>query len=136
MKLNALIKKIDPETLIVFSLFITYFIFGILKVIGVSPVQKAITDLLPWAGVEAFMLVGIAEVILAVGILIPRFRNIFAVMIILHLIFVSLFSVFVPNLFFSSKTILTVEAQFVLKNLVYLAATYYLIWKRVSGDKK
>lgn len=128
---NFLIK-IKPEYLIVISLAIVYIWFGALKVLGISPVEQLVSELSNLVGADKFALLGLVEVILGIGILIPRLRFIFAILIILHLIGVSIFSMFFPGLMFSPETILTLEGQFVVKNLTMIAAAYYLVWKNLS----
>ena len=60
--------------------------------------------------------------LLGVGLLVKRFRKIALLGIIVHLIFTIFLSILNPELTFSFKTILTVHGEFVLKNLVLIAA--------------
>ena len=134
IKLKTLIIKIKPEYLIVASLAIIYFVFGLLKVAGMSPVEKLVIEVNKWFGEDKFFILGLIEMGLAVGLIIPKIRFIFAVLIFLHLISVSILTLFFPAFLFSNETGLTIEGQFVLKNLVLLSAAYYLIWKKVSKN--
>lgn len=130
--MKIIFLKATPERLIVAALFTTYFIFGILKVFGMSPVESVVSQIVSMFGNELFFILGIIEVGLAIGLLIPKTRFIFAIFIILHLIGVSITSLLFPGFVFSPQTILTVEGQFVVKNFVLIAAAYYLVWKKIS----
>jgi putative oxidoreductase len=99
--------------------------FGLLKVLDVSPVSDLVASIAYWFPADAVVRgLGVVEVIVGLGLITG-----FAIRIVLGLFFLQMagtFLVFVirPDVAFQDNNpfLLTVEGEFVLKNLVLIAA--------------
>ena len=109
----------------------TFLWFGLLKLFGVSPVQTIIYTAMP-SFVSTFPLffLGLAlfEVVIGVGFFTRRFAPYAATLMIVHLIVATL-SVLVTQGFSPSFPLLTLEGEFVVKNLVLIAAGVVILGK-------
>ncbi len=94
--------------------------FGLLKLFGASPVQKFVASTTPLLGSGmGWILLGVFEVILGVGLIFKIAPKILSIALILHM--VGTFSTFftAPTLMFRGYPwLLTFEGEFVVKNLV------------------
>lgn len=131
----ALLDRLDKKvvwfmssyaTLIIrISLGIVFVWFGLLKVIGTSPVYDLASQVVYWLPPELFVpLLGIWEVAIGIGLLLGK-----ALRVILSLLFIQLAGTFLvlilrPETAFQqgNPLLLTVEGEFVVKNLVLIAA--------------
>lgn len=118
----AIIKPISIPLLRV-ALGVVYVWFGILKLIGASPVADLVASMVPFVPSSVAVVgMGIAEVALgialAVGVLVPWI----AAIQILHLLGTFAVFVFYPALVHSGNPFLvTMEGEFIAKNLVLIA---------------
>jgi putative oxidoreductase len=107
------------------SLGIVFVWFGLLKVMGVSPVFDLASHIVYWLPSELFVpLLGIWEIAIGVGLLLGK-----ALRVILSLLFLQLGGTFLvliilPETAFQggNPLFLTTEGEFVIKNLVLIAA--------------
>jgi uncharacterized membrane protein YkgB len=107
------------------SLGIVFVWFGLLKVIGVSPVFDLASHVVYWLPSELFVpLLGIWEIVIGIGLLLGK-----ALRVILSLLFLQLAGTFLvliiwPEAAFQggNPLFLTTEGEFVIKNLVLIAA--------------
>lgn len=107
------------------SLGIVFVWFGLLKVMGVSPVFDLASQIVYWLPSELFVpLLGIWEMAIGVGLLLGK-----ALRVILSLLFLQLAGTFLaliilPEAAFQggNPLFLTTEGEFVIKNLVLIAA--------------
>jgi uncharacterized membrane protein YkgB len=107
------------------SLAVVFIWFGALKVLGVSPVVDLVASTVYWVDPDWFVpALGVVEVLVGVG-LAARF-GLRLVLLVLALQMLGTFLVFVllPELTFQdgNPLKLTIEGEFVLKNLVLLAS--------------
>jgi uncharacterized membrane protein YkgB len=107
------------------SLAVVFIWFGALKVLGVSPVVDLVASTVYWVDPDWFVpALGVVEVLVGVG-LAARF-GLRVVLLVLALQMLGTFLVFVllPELTFQdgNPLKLTIEGEFVLKNLVLLAS--------------
>lgn len=107
------------------SLAVVFGWFGALKLLGLSPVGMLITPLFeklaPFMVPSAMMVLGVIEVLLAIGILVPRFTKWITVLIIFHLLGTFLTLVVTPDLTWTSSLVPTFAGEFVIKNVVLIA---------------
>src|SRR5215510_2130928 len=85
-KINVagLARTITVTTLLRFSLAAIFFWFGMLKLAGVSPVVSLLRSSIPFlAGSPYIELLGLAEIVIAVGLVIERLANQAATLMIL-----------------------------------------------------
>src|ERR671925_943957 len=107
------------------SLGIVFVWFGLLKVIGTSPVYDLASHVVYWLPPELFVpLLGIWEMAIGIGLLLGK-----ALRVVLSLLFLQLAGTFLvlvmrPEIAFQggNPLLLTMEGEFVVKNLVLIAA--------------
>jgi uncharacterized membrane protein YkgB len=112
-------------TVLRFALALVFIWFGALKIIGRSPVEDLVADMVYWLPAEGFVRVlGVWEVIVGIGLLIP-----IALRITLLLFFVQMAGTFLVLIVGYDESfqdgnplLLTVLGEFVIKNLVLIAA--------------
>jgi putative oxidoreductase len=112
------------------ALGILFIWFGGLKVMGVSPVAALVADTLPFADAHVVVLaLGTAEVALGLVLVTGRFLRVALPALALHLAGTFSTFVMVPGLMFrhGNPLLLTVDGEFVMKNLILIAATLVLI---------
>ena len=107
------------------SLAIVFIWFGALKILGVSPVVDLDASTVYWVDPDWFMpALGVVEVLVGLGLLLNRWIR--AVLLVLALQMAGTFLVFflLPEIAYQdgNPLKLTVEGEFILKNLVLLAA--------------
>jgi len=108
------------------SLGVVFFWFGALKLVGVSPVTAIVASTYSLFPAQSFILIlGVLEVLLGVGLITKRFLR--ATLFLLWLQMAGTLASFAlaPSLFFfqGNPLFLTVEGEFVIKNLVLIAAS-------------
>jgi uncharacterized membrane protein YkgB len=114
------------ETSARLALFIIYFWFGFLKVIGISPAtplaQALVAHTIGMSYFTAsFKALAVFECVLAVLFLIPRMTWIASVLILVHLVLVSSPLVLVANVAWVHPLVPTLEGQYIIKDLALLA---------------
>ena len=106
--------------------------FGMLKVAGSSPVVELLRSSFGFLASAPFLqLLGAGEVLIGLGLLVPRFSRAAAAMMVIHLI-CTLSLVFIsPSLVFApSFPVLTMQGEFLAKNLVLISAGLALVAKK------
>ena len=115
-----------------FSLAVVFFWFGILKVASVSPVAGLLRSSIPFlANSPCLQLLGVVEMAIGIGLLVNRLTKTATLLMIFHLL--GTFSVFLiaPHLMFAPTfPALTMDGEFVLKNIVLLSAALVIICSR------
>ena len=114
------------------SLATVFVWFGLLKVIGESPVAELVADMAPWLpALFVVSVLGITEIILGLGLVFDRTVRIAILLLCGHLVGATL-SVLVlrPDLAFQggNPLLLTLEGEFVIKNLVLVAAGLVMLY--------
>lgn len=120
--------EIGPRALRI-SLAIVFVWFGALKLLGVSPVTELVAGAVPFVNPSWFVpMLGLIEVVLGVSLLVSA-HPLVAVAMVAHL--AGTFSVLVmtPEVAFQgiNPLLLTTEGEFVMKNLVLVAAALAVI---------
>lgn len=119
--------------LLVASLSVVFFAFGVPKIIGNSSVSELIYAAYPFFNSTFIMLLGLIEVLLAILLLVKKTRTVAASLVLIHLMG-TFFSFFLNvGYFLDSKTIFTLEGEFVFKNIVFVALALYIISVENSG---
>lgn len=99
--------------------------FGALKIDNTSPVSDFVANTLPWFN-RAWVVpaLGTFEMILGVAMIVGRYLTIVCVALTCHLVGTFLALVMQPNITFQhgNPFLLTTEGEFVIKNLVFIAA--------------
>ncbi len=112
------------------SVFIIYAYFGIWKIFGLSPAEQVVTTLhkvtlAPIVPISSFLVIlGVAEVAIGFMLLLTKgkwFRVSLAVFL-LHMLTTFAVLVLLPNVAFHPFPVPTMEAQYVIKNLVLIGS--------------
>ncbi len=109
-----------------FSLFVVFFWFGILKVLGTSPANPLVTSLLEetmqFIGAGEFIFIfGIFEMIIGLSFLWPRLIRISIALLAFHMITTFMPLVLLPQMAWQKILVPTLEGQYIIKNLVIIA---------------
>jgi len=106
------------------SLGVVFIWFGLLKVIGVTPVADLVTAVISWVPAALSVpLVGLFEVVLGVGLVVGYGLRFTLLLLWLHLAGTFLLLLVRPDLTFQSGNLLflTADGEFVIKNLVLIS---------------
>lgn len=109
------------------ALFIVFFWFGILKIIGTSPANPMVMDLmhktLPFMTWDVFIvLFSIYEMIIGICFIIPRLERLAIVLLMPHMVMTMLPLIFLSDMTWQSFMTPTLEGQYIIKNLVIISA--------------
>ncbi len=109
-----------------FALFVVFFWFGILKIIGTSPANPMVADLLgatmPFMSWDTFIILfAVYEIIIGISFLIPRAERLAIALLIPHMIMTGLPLIFLPVMTWQGFLTPTLEGQYIIKNLVIVA---------------
>lgn len=109
------------------GLFVIFFWFGLLKVIGLSPasglVQRLFETTIPWMHFTTFLILfGLFEMLIGILFLIKGTER-----VVIPLLFIHMITTFMPLFFLSQETwsgflTPTLEGQYIIKNLALIAA--------------
>ena len=136
MKIRWLLERIDDAIISTFrkismpvarlSLFVVFFWFGILKIIGTSPANPMVSNLLehtmPFMTFDTFIvLFAIYEMVIGIVFLIPRLERLGIALLIPHMVATSLPLIILPALTWQGLFTPTLEGQYIIKNLVIIA---------------
>jgi uncharacterized membrane protein YphA (DoxX/SURF4 family) len=130
-------KAPKPTDVLRISLAIIYIWFGILKPFGVSPAAGLVEASIFWWDSSWFIpVLGIGEVLIGICLLFKKLNKFSAVLLVLHMIGASLTPMFTVNsaVFSSFPHILTLEGQYIVKNLL-IVSTAYILWDEAKGKK-
>ena len=110
-----------------FGLFVIFFWFGLLKVIGLSPASGLVESLfeqtVPWMQFSTFIILfGLFECLIGILFVIRGFERVVMPLLLVHMIttFMPLF--LLPQMTWSGFLLPTLEGQYIIKNLVIIAA--------------
>ena len=109
-----------------FALFVVFFWFGILKIIGTSPANPLVSDLLqatlPSITWETFIILfSIYEILNGISFIIPRLERVAIALLIPHMIMTALPLFLLPDVTWQGFLTPTLEGQYIIKNLVIVA---------------
>ena len=121
---DALAAQRVAMLLLRLSLAAVFFWFGVLKLGAASPAATLIKSSFPFLAESPYMeLLGLAEMLLAVGLVIERLTKPAIILMTLHLLCTLGVALISPQVIFTSGfPMLTLEGEFVMKNLVLIAA--------------
>lgn len=125
-RIIATLRRIAVPVLRI-SLGAVFLWFGALKIAGASPVEGLVATTVPW--VDPDLLVpglGVVEAAVGVGLLVGRLVRIVLLVLVLQLVGILFLLVIRPDAMFQSGNplLLTEEGEFVVKNVVLLAAGF------------
>jgi putative oxidoreductase len=111
-------------------LALVYVWFGVLKVTGHSDVYGLVQATIPWFDAHWFMpLLGSIEILIAIGLVVPKARRIALVGVVGHLAGTFLTFIDAPSWMMHSGNLmlLNMDGEFVLKNLVLISGAVVLL---------
>jgi len=108
------------------SLFIIYFWFGLLKVLGTSPANPLVDSLLkstlPFFTFQSFIFFfGIFEMVIGICFLIPNFNRLAGVLFLGHMATTLMPLVMLPQMTWQAPFVPTLEGQYIIKNVALMA---------------
>lgn len=108
------------------ALFVVFFWFGILKVLGTSPanplVESLLTQTMPWWSFDSFIvLFGLFEMLIGVVFLVPGFERLAIGLLAFHMVTTFMPTVLLPEIAWSGFLTPTLEGQYMIKNVVIIA---------------
>lgn len=130
IKIIKFFKKVSVPSARI-SLFVVFFWFGLLKVIGLSPasglVQRLFEQTIPFVSFDTFLIsFGLFECLIGILFLLKGFER-----VVIPLLFVHMITTAGPLFFLASETwtqilVPTLEGQYIIKNLVIIATAIAL----------
>lgn len=128
--LSNLLSQSSARKLLTWSLSLTFFWFGFLKLINMSPVVGLLQHSFSFFANQPFLgMLGLFEMLIAVGLLIPKIRKITISLTILHLFGTVSVICIAPNILFAPYfPMLTMEGEFILKNFILISACLVLLF--------
>ena len=105
------------------SIAVVFIWFGLLKFLNVSPVVDIITRAYPFITENQilYLFLAVLEILIGIGLLIPKFVRVSALVATLHLSIATLGVLFSPQAFLTAFPFLSLVGEFVVKNLVLIA---------------
>ena len=125
LKLIHLFRRLSIPTARI-GLFIIFFWFGILKVIGLSPAAPLVENLfnhtLPLISFGTFMILfGLFECLIGILFLIRGTERVVIPLLLIHMITTIMPLFIIPGMTWSQFLVPTLEGQYIIKNIVIIA---------------
>lgn len=117
------------------ALFVVFFWFGALKVVGTSPANALLAALLartlPFLTFNQFMVgFGLFEMVIGVAFVIPKRERVALAMLAVHMVMTFLPLWFLPQMAWSGFLTPTLEGQYIIKNVVIIALAVMIASRR------
>ena len=140
--MNVFIERFDKEAILTakglsyvairLALFILYFWFGFLKVLGSSPandlVEALLRETMPWIEPVVFItILGLYEMLIGALFLFPKLDRVVIPLLVTHLITTFGPFVFLPKIVWQELFVPTLEGQYIIKNLAIIALAIGII---------
>lgn len=108
------------------ALFIVFFWFGLLKVLGYSPAEGLVKDLLahtiPFMSPETFVVCfGLFEMLIGLLFLFKGYVRVVIPLLLLHMVTTFMPLIFLPSVTWQAVFVPTLEGQYIIKNVVIIA---------------
>lgn len=117
-----------------FALFVVYFWFGLLKVIGLSPASQMVYDLhhktisfIPFD--IFFILFALFECLIGVMFIVKGFERVVLPLLLIHIFTTALPLLFLGPQVWQSFLVPTLEGQYIIKNILLIAAAIAVVAK-------
>ncbi|GIW66528.1 MAG: hypothetical protein KatS3mg095_0426 [Candidatus Parcubacteria bacterium] len=113
------------------SLFIVFFYFGFLKVLGLSPATPLVDALfqktLDFFSFSYFIIFfGLFEMIIGLAFIIPRLERLAIFLLIIHMVTTFLSLILLPQITWHKFLVPTLEGQYIIKNLVIISLAFVI----------
>lgn len=108
------------------TIFIVFFWFGLLKVLGISPAEALVQNLfeqtLSFLEFSTFLIFfGFLEMLIGILFLFPKTTRIVIPLLVLHMITTALPLFILPEISWSAPLVPTLVGQYIIKNVVIIA---------------
>lgn len=108
-----------------FAIFVVYGWFGILKVVGLSPANPLVADLLqatmPFMSFDTFIvLFGIFEVAIGILFLFSKLDRLSILLFAIHMAMTGMVLILLPTVSWDAPFVPTLEGQYVIKNIALI----------------
>ncbi|HLC49584.1 MAG TPA: hypothetical protein VJI96_04350 [Candidatus Andersenbacteria bacterium] len=108
------------------AIFVVYFWFGILKVVGLSPANPLVASLLettmPFITFDVFIILfGLFEVIIGILFLSSKLDRLSIVLFAVHMVTTFMVLIMLPEVSWDGAFVPTLEGQYVIKNIALIA---------------
>lgn len=122
------------------SLFIVFFWFGILKLVGTSPANPLVADLLertlPFITFEQFIyFFGSFEMLIGILFLVPGLEFLSLCLLVPHMATTFMPLILLPQVVWEAPFTPTLEGQYIIKNLVLIALASTLLVQTTKKEK-
>lgn len=109
------------------AIFIVFFWFGLLKVLGISPAESLVQNLfehtIPFVSFPTFLLFfGLLEMLIGALFLVPRATRVVIPLLFIHMCTTTLPLLLLPQVTWSAPLVPTLVGQYIIKNVVIIAA--------------
>ncbi len=109
-----------------FSIFVVFFWFGFLKVLGLSPASLMVVTLLhatmPFVSPPSFLVFfGLFECVIGILFLIPGLERVVLPLLFFHMVTTVLPLFLLPHMVWTGFMVPTLEGQYIIKNIVIIA---------------
>ncbi|CAH0997847.1 hypothetical protein EMA8858_03981 [Emticicia aquatica] len=124
------------------ALFIVFFWFGFLKIIGLSPAKDIVTHLHhqtiePYISASFFIpFLGLTECLIGLLWLFPKLTKIAFVLFCLQMFTTFLPLILLPSETWQSNFALTLAGQYIIKNIVLIASAYTVYQQNSNNNEK
>lgn len=114
------------------ALFVIYFYFGFLKIIGVSPASELALGFAKKMGAgliahELFIALAFVECLIGILILVPKFTRVAIFIMLLHMLLVCSPILLYPEATWSDLFVPSLEGQYIIKNTALVALALGLV---------
>jgi len=114
------------------ALFVIYFYFGFLKIIGLSPADKLALGFADKMGAgayahELFIVLAFVECLIGILILIPKLTRLAILIMLLHMVLVCSPLLLYPEAVWQSPFVPNLEGQYIMKNAALVALALGLV---------
>lgn len=115
-----------------FAIFLVYFWFGILKVLGTSPASSLVIALLnrtmPSIPPDSFLIFfGLFEIVIGILFIIPKAERLAVFTLALHLITTIMPLFLLPEFVWQGFLVPTLEGQYIIKNILIIALAIVVV---------
>lgn len=115
-----------------FALFVVFFWFGILKVIGESPANPLVSNLLestmPFMSFDTFIVAfGLFEMLIGLSFLFPKLLRISIAILAFHMVTTLMPLILLPEITWQKAFVPTLEGQYIIKNLLIIATAMAIV---------
>jgi uncharacterized membrane protein YkgB len=123
-------------TILRVALGIVFLWFGILKIIGQSPVAGMVNSTFSFFGPHFLLILGIWEVLIGMGLIFKLYLRATLFLLWLQILGTLSAPVLAPQIFFHGNFfLLTADGEFVIKNLVLIAASLVIAGFELKPEK-